>query len=382
MGPKSFSSIKLFCSTCNRPPTDVIEDFKQGDLICGDCGLILSDGRLVDSRSEWRNFSDESANPARAGHAADPILGANRQLDTVISENGRGLNLQRIHIRNTANSLDKQLIAGIQELEIMSNQMSLPKRIVDMSKENLRKILEGGFAKGKDPIAVKAVCILIASRQAGVNRSFKEISHSCRVSKKELGRVFKLVDKPLADSMPEVTGVQGVAAEQLLSRYCSQLTLSQKIENMAIFIATKAREVLSLSSRSPLSVASGAILLACHIMGDPTTCRQISGVTGVSDTTIKHILKLMFKNHDTLCKSEWNVHVPHDLQWSNTLDDAATTETVLLSPSVSQTASDSGVKGDLGTTLSASLTVPKKRKDSGTLPKKKRKLVTAEMLML
>ena len=377
MGPSNFSAVKLFCSTCNRPPIEVIEDFKQGDLICGDCGLILSDGRLVDTRSEWRNFSDESRDPARAGHAADPILGANRQLDTIISDNGRGLNLQRIHVRTTANSLDKQLISGIQELEIMSNQMSLPKNILDMSKENFRKVLEGGFAKGKDPIAVKAICILIASRQAGVNRSFKEISHTCRVSKKELGRVFKLVNKPLAESLPDApTTIQGVAAEHLLSRYCSQLGLSKQIENCAIYIATRGRQILNLSSKSPLSVAAGSILMACQILKDPTTVHSISETTGVSEGTTKGVLKILYRGHETVCKPEWKVNVPLDIL--NSIDGA---ESVLLSPSNSHSASETGKKSQ--NALSSSLTLSKKRKteDPFALSKKKRKLVNIEMLV-
>ena len=371
---RNHASIKLFCSSCNSPPREVIEDFKQGDLICGGCGLILSDGRLVDTRSEWRNFSDETANPARAGQAADPILGANRQLDTIIGDAGKGLNLQRIHIRTTANSLDKQLIAGIQELEILANQMSLPKNIIDMSKENYKKVLEGAYAKGKDPIAVKAVCILIASRQAGVNRSFKEISHTCNVSKKELGRVFKLVSKPLSDSLPDAgRGVQGIAAEQLLSRFCSQLGISKKIENIAHFIATHAREVLSLSSKSPLSIASGAIMMASQIAKDPKSAKLIATSTGVSDVTTKSVVKILYQNLEIVTKIEWNVQVPLELQ-AEFLQEGIE-ESVLLSPSNSLTPSENGKTA----ASSPSLTLKRKRKASLSL--KKRKLITAEKLL-
>eukprot|EP00834_Sanchytrium_tribonematis_P002412 NODE_74_length_24438_cov_0.900283.p5 type:complete len:377 gc:universal NODE_74_length_24438_cov_0.900283:16767-15637(-) len=371
-------NVKLFCSTCNQPPVEVIEDFKQGDLICGICGLVLSE-KLIDTRSEWRNFSDESSNPSRAGHAADPILGQNRQLDTVIADNGRGVNLQRIHIRTAANSLDKQLISGIQELEILGNQMSLTKSILDQSKENFRKVLEGAWAKGKDPTAVKAICILIASRQAGVNRSFKEISGICRVSKKELGRVFKLVNKPLTESTPNAQpNIQGVAAENLLSRFCSMLGLSQKIENIAFHIATRARQITSISSRSPLSVASGAILMACQISNENVSSKDVAEATGVSDSTTKSVLKILYANSDQVTKAEWKVVVPSDIEVVTDL----TPESIQSSPSNS--ISGSGKNTYTGPALSQTISRKRLLLSSNSLmeaKKKKRKLINSSMLL-
>ena len=51
---------KLVCNNCNNDDPEVIEDFAAGDLICGDCGLVLGD-RVIDMRSEWRTFSNDNA---------------------------------------------------------------------------------------------------------------------------------------------------------------------------------------------------------------------------------------------------------------------------------------------------------------------------------
>ena len=43
-------NITLTCPECKIFPPDLIERFSEGDIVCGSCGLVLSD-RVVDTRS-------------------------------------------------------------------------------------------------------------------------------------------------------------------------------------------------------------------------------------------------------------------------------------------------------------------------------------------
>lgn len=55
----------------------MIEDYRAGDMICSECGLVVGD-RVVDVGSEWRTFSNEksTSDPSRVGAAQNPLLGA------------------------------------------------------------------------------------------------------------------------------------------------------------------------------------------------------------------------------------------------------------------------------------------------------------------
>lgn len=46
-------SVRLICPECRDPNPQIVEEFGSGDLVCGNCGLVLGD-RIVDTRSEWR----------------------------------------------------------------------------------------------------------------------------------------------------------------------------------------------------------------------------------------------------------------------------------------------------------------------------------------
>src|SRR5437763_15289645 len=105
-GPKAILpdlNIRLVCPDCKNPVPNIVEEFANGDIVCGDCGLVLGD-RIIDTRPEWRTFSDDERNsdPSRVGAAADPLLG-NLALNTAISSTGGTNNkiLNRTHIKAT-----------------------------------------------------------------------------------------------------------------------------------------------------------------------------------------------------------------------------------------------------------------------------------------
>jgi TFIIB zinc-binding len=46
-------AVRLICPDCKDPNPNIVEQFGSGDIVCGNCGMVLGD-RIVDTRSEWR----------------------------------------------------------------------------------------------------------------------------------------------------------------------------------------------------------------------------------------------------------------------------------------------------------------------------------------
>ncbi|XP_056379181.1 transcription initiation factor IIB [Hyla sarda] len=62
--------------TCpNHPDAILVEDYRAGDMICSECGLVVGD-RVIDVGSEWRTFSNDKAtkDPSRVGDTQNPLL--------------------------------------------------------------------------------------------------------------------------------------------------------------------------------------------------------------------------------------------------------------------------------------------------------------------
>lgn len=175
---------------------------------------------------------------------------------------------------------------------------------------------EKKFLKGKPQDAVIAGAIFIACRQNNVPRTFRELYNLTRVSKKEIGRVFKLLEKWLQQlrdkgeaSELNITKVRNydqksaTSAVDLVRRYVSQLAIRNQsdVEAVGIYIAGKTTGISDLAGRSPLSVAAACIFMAAHYVGEKdVSSKKIAAVAGVSDGTIKTAYKFLYTAKDTL----------------------------------------------------------------------------------
>ncbi|CAH1762382.1 3777_t:CDS:1 [Entrophospora sp. SA101] len=299
-GPKQILpdlNIRLICPDCKNPVPNIVEEFANGDLVCGDCGLILGD-RIIDTRSEWRTFAnDEGDDPSRVGAAANPLLEGS-QLDTVISRrdggSGTARDLNRVHGRANAVKGEKNLIQAYKEIAAMSDAMDLPKVIADVAKQLYRRAEEEKLLRGKSTESIIAACIFIACRKQNVPRTFKEIHAKTRVPKKDIGRCFKILTGTFETNVPTMV------SEDLMSRFCSMLRLKMKTEKAALELTTRTKELGTLAGKSPVSVAAACIYMASCLYQQPKSPKDVAEVTGVSEATIKNSYKLLWGDREKL----------------------------------------------------------------------------------
>ena len=181
---------RLICKDCKVYPPNIVEDYKAGDLLCGDCGLVFP-MRIIDTHSEWRNFSSDGVSggddPSRVGGPENPLLDGT--LSTQISgrDNYTGQSAALMKAQNRVVGGvkgDRDLMQSFKEIGIMTETIALPKIVGDRAKQLYKKVFDQEVAKGKANAAVVAACIFIACRQEKVPRTFKEIVQLTRVDKK------------------------------------------------------------------------------------------------------------------------------------------------------------------------------------------------------
>ena len=56
---RAFFTNKNVCPS--HPEAHLVEDYRAGDMICSECGLVVGD-RVIDVGSEWRTFSANDKN--------------------------------------------------------------------------------------------------------------------------------------------------------------------------------------------------------------------------------------------------------------------------------------------------------------------------------
>lgn len=312
----------LMCPDCREYPPNLNEEYAAGDIVCDSCGLVL-DNRIIDIRSEWRSFANDDHNgddPSRVGDSANPLLNGS-QLETSIGAADGKQSRALARLQNNAAGQDKTtktLLQAYKEIGAYCDAIQISKNIAESAKHIFKLVEEKKALKGKPQDAIIAGCIFIACRQAGVGRTFREIHMLTKVGKKDIGKVFKLLESFLQKQKEDATGVGvqsaggyentgSTSAESLCARYCAKLSLTntQLIENVARDLAKRTSAVADLAGRSPLSVAAACIYMASHLMGEPKTSRDIAAVAGVSDGTIRTAYRFMYQARDDLIDSEW-----------------------------------------------------------------------------
>ncbi|KAI8978612.1 cyclin-like protein [Pilobolus umbonatus] len=302
--PKSYQpnlNLNLLCPDCKTTPPYIVEEFASGDLVCGDCGLVLGD-RIIDTRSEWRTFAnDEGDDPSRVGAAENPLLDGN-QLDTIISRRdggtGTSKDLNKIHGRATAFKGERNLVQAYKEIGAMCDSISLSKIVSDTAKQLYKRVDDEKLLRGKSSDAVIAACIFIACRQEKVGRTFKEICALTRVPKKEIGRCYKSLQAKLQ------TNTSVMNSEDLMSRFCSNLQLPNYVQKAGMDLVKRAKEVGTLAGKSPISIAAACIYLVSYLYRLPKSTREIAHVAGVSEATIKSAYKSLYAERDSLIDME------------------------------------------------------------------------------
>ena len=338
-------NLALICRDCKEDPPNLIEEFASGDMVCASCGLVLGE-RIVDSRSEWRTFAnDDQGNddPSRVGDAANPLLdGSQLTTNIALNDNLKGSkaanNLLRAANKHSGEKNDKALMAAYRDINAYCERIKIPKSISDSAKLIYKTVFDGKVLKGKSTEALVASSIFIACRQAKVPRTFREIYALTNVTKKEIGRTFKLVENYLRTTnqreamsskngkfskgsiilspvinrlsqggqVPTYQATDATCAKDLCTRFCSQLGLNeQKFIRTSIGLCEKVSSIGDLAGRSPLSLAAASVYMTSYLLGRAKSAKEVAGVCGVSDGTVRTAYKFLYQDRERLIEPSW-----------------------------------------------------------------------------
>lgn len=159
-----------------------------------------------------RSFADsEGDDPSRVGGPADQFADHGDQFTTVISFKDGNTGAARV-LQQAASRLAKAEHSGGRNLQdafrligSMCDTITLPKSIVDTSKQLFKRVDEERLLKGKKVEAIIAACIFIACRQGRVPRTFKEIVKLTDVPKKVHIHIPLITPVSLTSSKPNRT---------------------------------------------------------------------------------------------------------------------------------------------------------------------------------
>jgi transcription initiation factor TFIIB len=294
------------CPECTS--TRLMRDYECAEIVCMDCGFVVTQ-KIADRGPEWRAFDDDQRSKRTRVGAPLTYTIHDKGLSTTIDWHDRdvygkslspGQKAQVYRLRKwqrrirVSDATERNLAFALSEITKISNNLNLPKNILETASVIYRKAVKERLIRGRSIQGVTSAALYLACRQCGLPRTLDEISQASTVPKKEVGRSYRFLIKELNYSIPPLK------PSQYITKFSNQLTMQGKVEEIAHKILTSAKELKLTSGRGPTGIAAAASYIASVLTGERKTQREIAEIAQVTEVTIRNrykelVDKLMFQ---------------------------------------------------------------------------------------
>ncbi|MCE7736970.1 MAG: transcription initiation factor IIB [Candidatus Heimdallarchaeota archaeon] len=289
------------CPECGSK--NLIQDKTRGETICRNCGTVV-DSLLIDDSPEWRAYnSAERDSRSRVGAPTTYTIhdkGLSTQIGTEdrdvfgqklsATQRNRFHRLRKWNARSRIHSsTDRNLTKAMRELDRLASQMTLPRTVKETASIIYRKALQANLIRGRSIEEMISAATYAAARQRHLPRTLDEIANHSRISKKELGRAYRLLISELKLKIPLADPINYVV------RFASELGLSGVVSQEAREIVLRAKSERLAMGKDPVSLAAASIYIAGILHNQQLTQQGIADIAGVTEVTIRNRYKELVK---------------------------------------------------------------------------------------
>jgi len=298
------------CPECKS--TNLTTDYNRGELVCDQCGLILSDN-YIDPGAEWRAFDMMQAEQRSRTGAPMNIMLHDKGLNTDIGYgdyDSYGVpikNRMRSQIRRlrkwqyrirAANSSERNLIRGLKELARMSSLMDLPKNVKEEAAVIYKEAVRKKLIIGRSTDSIVSASLYASCRQCGNPRTLEEVAAASVFGgsqgggRKEIAKSYRVVMRALG------LGLKIPTPYDYVSRFCSKLQLPDEVCKETVHILEVANRNNLVVGKSPVSITAAAIYIAAKKCNQKRKQREIAKVAGITEVTIRNRYKEILAQMD------------------------------------------------------------------------------------
>jgi transcription initiation factor TFIIB len=287
----------ICCSKCGSEHLN--KDYSRAELVCNNCGLVV-DEDIIDHGPEWRAFDSEQRDKrSRTGSPMTYTL-HDKGLSTTIGWTNRDAYGKFIPTKNRAqlfrirkwqsririsDATERNLALALSGIDRLASTLGLPRTVRETAAMIYRKAAMKKLVRGRSIEGVVAASLYAACRQCNVPRTLEEISVVANLPKKEIGRNYRYISRELALKLLPTT------PRDYISRFCSELKLSNDVQTKTLEILGNAANKELTSGRGPTGLAAASLYIASVLCGERRTQREVSQIAGVTEVTIRNRYK-------------------------------------------------------------------------------------------
>jgi len=285
------------CPTCNNEGTTIIADPEAGEVICSNCGMVISDKIEQDSRLL---LNDEQRNDRSRTGTLSSLASNDMGLSTIIGRTekdstGNKINsqtLSRIKRLRTWDfrikgytSTNKNLKQAFNELSILKDKLALSNATVEKSAYIYRKALERRLARGRSISAIVAAAVYIACRELQIPKSLREIAAASNIRRKVLSRSCRILISKLDMKIPIIDPMK------CIFKVANKTNLKEKTKRQAMEVMNNLTKREISAGKNPMGLAATVLYVSCLNTGVNIRQADIASAAGITEVTLRNRIK-------------------------------------------------------------------------------------------
>ena len=310
------------CPICESSD-NIRHDKKNAIVVCTKCGFVLD--IIMDDNPEWRHYEDNIVDTSRCSHPVSYLL-PQSSLGTTIG--GKGKNrLKILHSWNAMPYKERSFNVILKKIEEICVKGKISKNIEYDAKILCKQVIQGTYMhddgkekniiiRGLNRNSIIAGAIFFACRRNGKTRSSKEIAAIAGIDYTNVTSGCTAFSK-FAESKCSNMNLGTSQPEHFIRRYCEEFRCKKEFTNEAVRYANNIRAIRIAATHTPISVATGCILLLADIYDINITKKMIKDKINISEVTINKTYKEFQKYKKIIIDDELTKKVSYQINKNN-----------------------------------------------------------------
>ncbi len=275
--------------TCPECGGEIISLEEKKELVCSNCGLVISERGMDYAHSGKRAYTESEKNSRKRTGSPISNLIPDMELTTIIDKkNIQNPDLKRAAKWDTRMPWKKRnLLIATTELKRISSNLNLPHHVKEEAIQLYKKAFKKKLLRGRSINAMVAASLYFSCRKKRIPRTLQEILDQTSESGKDVRRAYKALIRELKLKAPLTD------PSTLIPRYIANLNLPIEIERLAIQIVKDFRRIYPTSGKDPKGICAGAIYFACRKKNINITQKELADTVGVTEVTLRSRYKEM-----------------------------------------------------------------------------------------
>jgi len=294
---ESKEEVKSFSSSCPECGGKTISIQEKGEIVCGQCGLVINERILDTSHSGKRAFTKQEKEKREGTGSPISILLPDMGLSTIIDKtNIKSPDLKRAAKWNSRMTWDKRnMLIATTELKRIASNLNLPDHVKKAAIRLYINAFKKKLLRGRSINGMVAACLYFACRERKIPRTLQEILEESAISAKNVRRCYRTLIRELNLKVPSTDPIS------LIPRYVAELGLDVDVEKMTIKTLQVFISNNSTSGKDPKGLCAGALYLVSRQKNKRVSQKEIANIVGITEVTLRSrykelVNKLNIKN--------------------------------------------------------------------------------------